>query len=138
MSLCDSVTLWTINGLITLQPFIHLGRFFCAHLGKKLCLKKKISAEGWFGQGQGPKNSDLSSYLSYFTRYKSEKWNLGLKLQKKLHIKKKFGRWAKTDYANFGAKHFLHKNDPHLFWILISKLSKKIDWPIFGRLQPCI
>ena len=46
----------SFNSLITLPPFIRLGRnFFCIHLGKKSWLKIFFSAEGRLGQ----KNYDL-------------------------------------------------------------------------------
>ena len=62
---------------------------------------------GWAGAG-GQKNSDLSRYLSYLTRYRSEIWNLGLKLQNKIKIffflisADGRGLMAETDYAHFG------------------------------------
>ena len=62
-------------------------------------------AEGQLSQGRGPKKtSGLSNYL---TRYRSENWNIELKLQKiKIFYKNilagGFGSTAKTDYANFG------------------------------------
>ena len=105
LSLCNSVTLCATNGLITSPPFIRLGRnFFCLHLGKKVCLKIFFSRPraGWAG-ARGQKNSDLSSYLSHMTRYRSEIWNLGPKLQNKIKIfyKKKFGRWPWADGRNW-------------------------------------
>ena len=81
LSLCDSVVIKWSNNSAAFHPFGP--KFFCVHLGKKLCLKN------FFFLNRGPvgkKNSDLSHYLSHLTRYRSEIWNLGSKLQNKIKI----------------------------------------------------
>ena len=67
-SLCDSVC----NKWSNISATFHsVGpNFFCVYLGKNVCLKKKFSAKGRGGRGQ--KMSDLSSFLSYLTRYRSK------------------------------------------------------------------
>ena len=93
------------NNSATFHPFGP--KFFLRSFGQKNMSQKKFFPRlraGWAG---GQKNSDLSSYLSYLTRYRSEILNLGLKLQIKIKILKKKisvdgrGPTAKTDYANF-------------------------------------
>ena len=84
--LCNSVRACATKGLITLPPFIRLGQnFFCVHLGKKVCLKKKKIL------GRGPKNQWFVKLSQLFD--KTQVWNLKFrpKLQKKLkYLIKKF------------------------------------------------
>ena len=71
--LCDSLTLWTINGIITLPPFIRLGKTkFVSIWAKKNVLKFFSRPRGGWARARGQKNSDLSNFLSYFTRYMSK------------------------------------------------------------------
>ena len=64
---CDSVTLWTINGLISvaLQPIGQ--KFLLRPFGQKRMSQKIFyRARAGSGQGRGQKTSDLSSYLRHF------------------------------------------------------------------------
>ena len=79
-SLCHSVTLCAINGLISLPPFIRLAEIFLRLFGQKCMSQKKILSQGPGGRGQ--KMSDLSSFLSYLTRYRSKKLKLWSKINK--------------------------------------------------------
>ena len=130
--LCDSVTLSLCHSVVNKRsnisaPFHPFGpKFFLRPFGQK-----SMSQKFFFLRPRGPKNSDFSGYLSYFTRHRSENWNLGLKLENK--IKKIFtkisadgrGPRAEFDYAYFGPYQILHMYDPHLFSILNLKWSKK-------------
>ena len=73
-------------------------------LGKKVCPNFFFSGKGQLRQGQGQKNTDLSSFLSHLTRNWSENWNLSLKLKnqiKKFYLKMALGWLADINYANF-------------------------------------
>ena len=81
-------------------------------------------------QGRGPKNRDLSSYLSHFTRYRSKNWNLSLKLNKKIKIFIKiFWLMAMPILVRIN---FLDLIDPNLLCILNTKWDPKYNsWHFF-------
>ena len=87
-------------------------KFFLPPFGQKSMSQKKFFSRPRAGWAWGQKNSDLSSYLSYLTKYRSEISKLGLKLQNKIKIFYKkisadgHGPKAKTDYAHFGPYQF--------------------------------
>ena len=61
-------------------------KIFASTLAKNYVSKKFPLQRASWARAGGKINSDLSSYLNYFTRYRSENWNLGLKLQNKIKI----------------------------------------------------
>ena len=66
LSLCHTVDNKRSNNSAAFHPF--RPKIFLHSFKQKIMLSR----------GRGPKNSDLSSYLSYLTRYRSENCNLGL------------------------------------------------------------
>ena len=153
LSLCDSVTLWLCDSVVNKRSnnsaaFHPFGpKFFLRPFGQKSMSQKFFFSRpraGWAGAG-GQKNSDLSSYLSHLTRYRSEIWNLGSKLQNKIKIfYKKIsadgrGPTAETDYAHFGPYQRFALKWPKFILHFKFKLIKKnlIGQYLAGR-QPCV
>ena len=133
---------------LILTAFHPLGpKFFLRPFGQKSMSQNFFFPRpraGWAGAG-GQKNSDLSRYLSHLTRYRSEIWNLGPKLQNKIKIfYKKFrpmadGRGPKLTMLILARINFLHKKWPKLILHFKFKMIKKnLIGPYLAGRQPCV
>ena len=139
MSLCDSVCNKWSNISATFHP---VGRNFFVSNWARMYVSKKIS-QPWAG-GPGQNMRDLSSFLSYLTRYRSKILKLWSKI-KKWKWKYFFlnGRWPwpmrQTDYAYFGPYQLFALQWPTIILHFKFKMIKKylISSYLASR-QPCV
>ena len=138
VSLCDPVTLCAIHGLISLPPFISLGRnFFLRPFGPK------IISQTIFFQGRGMVGPGPGAKKQWFVKlfHKILAWKLELtKLQKKITIfyKIKFWPTGQKWLSILVLSIFLQKIDPKLFCILNLKWSKNLIGCYMAGQQPCV